>query len=252
MPRIARQESPSSVYHIVSRGAAHQIIFENDDDRAFFMTRLVETLDAYNAELFAWCLMDNHVHLLVRIAFENLPQAMHALFTGYAGYFNRVHGRTGPVFEGRYKSEAVTSEEYLMGVVRYIHFNPVKAGLSNGPHYPWNSYSDYIGRISTWTETKYVLDVFCGLESFKQFHIQEGITREYLDVYSAPKQKSSDKEALEKAQVLLGINVIGSIKAMPKVARNQALVKLKDEGLSLRQIQRITGVPLGTISRAGK
>ena len=117
MPRIARQESPSSIYHVMNRGAGKQIIFEDDADKSFFVRKLAALLREHNADLLAWCLMDNHYHLLLRIEHDSLATIMHRLQTSYAGYFNRVHEHSGALFGSRFLSEPVDSDEYLLTVV---------------------------------------------------------------------------------------------------------------------------------------
>lgn len=144
MPRIARRSSRTSFYHIVNRGSGKQIIFEDDSDRAYFMKRLNAVIADNEGRLLAWCLMDNHFHLLVEIPHDRLSTLMHRIQTSYAGYFNRVHGRVGQLFGSRFKSEPVEDDEYLMKLVRYIHENPVKADLPQGLRYPWSSYSEYV------------------------------------------------------------------------------------------------------------
>ena len=251
MPRHARQKCESSVYHVIARGTSRQIIFENDDDRAFFMAHATSRLDESNGMLFAWCLMDNHVHLLLKMPMEALSQFMHALLTDYAGYFNRVHGRTGPLFDGRFRSEPVDSDEYLMTVVRYIHRNPSKAGLTNSLSFPWSSYDEYVNGKAGWTDTQFVLAVFGGKSEFRQFHKVDANDR-CLDVPDETEKSFSDAEALQVANELLGEGVVGILKSYPRYDRDAAVVALKDSGLSTRRIQRLTSLSLGTISKAGK
>ena len=252
MPRCARRESPSGIYHVVARGSSRQIIFEDDNDRAFFMKRASERALEEGGEIYAWCLMDNHVHLLLRIDRGAMSRLMHALLAGYAGYFNRVHGRTGALFEGRFGSEPVDSEEYLMTVVRYIHRNPLKAGVSDGLSFPWSSYDEYAGGGSGWASKAFVLDVFGGAEGLVRFHRDGGGEDRCLDVPEPARRALTDVEARRVADAALGAGVVDGVKSMPRAARDAALATLKGEGLSVRQIQRLTGVSLGTISRAGK
>ena len=251
MPRFARRESLSSIYHVIVRGVSRQIIFEDDGDRAFFMSRVVSYRKEFDGELLAWCLMDNHVHLLLKMPFTNLSRFMHALLTDYAGYFNRVHGRTGPLFEGRFKSEPVESDEYLMTVVRYIHRNPVKAKMTDGPSYPWSSYDEYCDGKDGWVQTGFVLGVFGSKTEFLKFH-GEDEDDSCLEVPDLDRRRLPDEEALHIAEEVLGNGIVGHIKAMPRNERNAALAALKESGLSVRQIQRLTGISLGTISNAGK
>ena len=246
--RLPRRESASSVYHVVSRGAAHQIIFEDDADRAYFMSRVASAAEAGEGEVLAWCLMDNHVHLLVRIPFDRLSGFMHAVLSGYAGYFNRVHERSGPVFDGRYKSEPVDSDAYLITVVRYIHRNPVKAGAAASLDLPWTSYREYLGAPRI-VRTDLVLEAFGGLDEFVAFHNAPFAGEACLDAYPATGRRVSDAEASEIARDVIGGSP-NTCKALDRRARDAALAEMKRRGLSVRQIQRLTGISLGTISKA--
>lgn len=249
MPRSARKESSSSIYHVVARGASHQIIFEESEDRAFFMKRAAECIENGGGIILAWCLMDNHIHLLLKITHEALSVAMHGLFTSYSGYFNRVHGRSGTLFEDRFHSEPVETDEYLKTVVRYIHLNPVKAELSNTPSYPWSSYIEYVSGKAFWTSTGLVLNMFETLEEFIRFHRDVQKEAHCLDIPEHAPRRVSDNVAKQIAERVLGKEMIGLVKALPRQQRDASILQLKDAGLSLRQIQRLTGVSLGTISQ---
>ena len=246
--RLPRRESSSSVYHIVSRGAAHQIIFEDDEDRAYFMSRVASAADAAEGEVLAWCLMDNHVHLLIRISFDQLSGFMHAVLSGYAGYFNRVHGRSGPVFDGRYKSEPVESDDYLLTVVRYIHRNPLKAGMATELFLPWTSYREYVGTPRI-VHPEFVLGVFGGKDELVAFHEEPFENEEALDIDVPKRKRVSDADASSIAREVLGCSP-NLCKALDRQMRNAALVEMKRRGLTARQIQRLTGISLGTISQA--
>lgn len=246
--RLPRKESESSVYHIVSRGAAHQIIFEDDADRAYFMSRVASAADAAEGEVLAWCLMDNHVHLLIRISFGRLSGFMHTVLSGYAGYFNRVHERSGPVFDGRYKSEPVESDDYLLTVVRYIHRNPLKAGAATELSLPWTSYREYTGTPRI-VHPEFVLGAFGGKDEFVAFHDAPFEGETALDIDVPKRKRVSDADASSIAREVLGCSP-NLCKTLDRQARNAALAEMKNRGLTARQIQRLTGVSLGTISRA--
>lgn len=251
MPRMTRMESEASIYHVIARGASHQIIFENDEDRAFFMQRVTAELDKGGGSLMAWCLMDNHFHLLVKIPIKDLSDAMRVVLSEYAGYFNRAHGRSGHLFEGRFKSEPVNSNEYLMTVVRYIHNNPLKAGLAKDSKYAWSSYSEYVSG-GGWAQTRFVLDVFGGRDEFVRFHEKDSGDDLCLEVDEHPRVKVADAFALQIADDVLGTGGAGRLKSAPRGRRDAGVRSLRDHGLSVRQIQRLTGLSLGTISRVGK
>ena len=251
MARKPRQESAASIYHIVARGSSHQIVLETDEDRAFFMKRLSELLGNTEGELLAWCLMDNHVHLLIKLPMAELSALLRMLLSGYASYFNRVHGRTGPLFEGRFSSEPVDTDEYLITVVKYIHRNPVKAGLPCGFMHQWSSYREYLGS-RRWVQAEFVLGVFGGVEAFRKAHEAQDEDSACLDVVSEKRRLLSDVDALRIANEILGVGQVSTLRSISKRDRDMALAQLKEAGLSARQIQRLTGVSLGAISNAGR
>lgn len=250
MPRVARKQSASSIYHVINRGDGRRIIFEDDADRAFFMTRLDELLAEMRGTLLAWCLLDNHFHLLVSAPLDSIKVLMHRLQTGYAGYFNRVHHRDGALFGGRFRSEPVDTNEYLMTVIRYIHENPIKAAVG-GLGYRWSSYREYCCD-ATYVNPEFVLGVFGGVEQFCSFHAAEHDDEKCLDMVELPRRGVSDEEARAIADDLLGQGVAASLDGKGRAERDQGLAVLKGAGLSVRQIQRLTGIALGTISRAGR
>ena len=129
MPRVARTKSASGIYHVVMRGVGRQLIFEDDDDRRALLEKLGKLSDEGCLTVYAWCLMSNHFHLLIKEGCEPIASAMKRLGVSYAMRFNLKTGRVGHVFQDRFSSEPVESDEYFLTVVRYIHNNPQKAGM---------------------------------------------------------------------------------------------------------------------------
>lgn len=172
MVRSARKRAESEVYHVMTRGVGRQVIFEDDADRRFYLAVLTEELASHDGELLAWSLMDNHVHLLVRMRLEELSELMRALGSAYASFFNRRHDRVGHLFQDRFRSEPVESEAYLLTVVRYIHQNPVAAGLAPSCEYRWSSYRAYLGLPCEGvpTECDTVFSMLGGVDGFVGFH----------------------------------------------------------------------------------
>ena len=247
--RAQRRESESGIYHAVTKGVGGQIIFEDDEDRSAFLALLQRGLKKHGGLLLAWCLMDNHVHLLLQIHLEGLAKLLRKILSAYALQFNRRHGRTGHLFQGRFFSEPVEDDAYLMMVVRYIHRNPVRACIVPVcGEYPWSSYGEYCGKPAL-TSTGLVMSLFDSKEQFAQFHAQEddaGLGYRYLE----GRKRLTDAESLNLALEIFGDEGLGGIKALPREERNESIRRLKSEGCTTRQIQRLTGVSLGSISKA--
>ena len=141
MPRAARIDIPGLVYHITSRGVKRLPIFQDDADRQQFLRLLSRTRHEYPFQLHAYCLMTNHFHLLLQTVDHSLSKTMQYFKTAYAKWFNRQMGHVGHAFQGRFHSIPVQEDAYFTTVARYIHLNPVKAGLVKRPEdYPWSNY----------------------------------------------------------------------------------------------------------------
>ncbi len=145
MPRSSRIDIPDILQHVIVRGIEKRDIFLGDDDRLDFVRRFSALLEATGTVCFAWALMTNHFHLLLRPKDIPLAQFMRRLLTGYAVTFNLRHKRTGHLFQNRYKSIVCEEEAYLLELVRYIHLNPLRAGLTDDldalDGYPWCGHS---------------------------------------------------------------------------------------------------------------
>ena len=205
-------------------------------------------MDESAGTLLAWCLMDNHVHLLIAQPIDQLASTMRRLNSGYALYFNLVHDRSGHLFQGRFRSEPVDSDEYLMTVLRYIHQNPWKAGITTDCHYKWSSFNLYASG-KTPPNADIVKDMFGNVDAFLDFHKQADFAASCIDVEQR-RPRVDDDAALAIALELFGDAGLGALKSQPRDERNKALAKMKERGLTVRQIQRLTGVSLGVISRA--
>ena len=208
MPRVARAKSSSGYYHVMARGSGGQLLFECGEDYAVFLESLGSCADEHSVSLIAYCLMPNHVHLLVRDGDDGLGEMMRSLLSGYAQSYNKRTGHVGHVFQQRFKSCPVESDEYLLQLVRYIHENPAKAGICKAEEYWRNSYHEYVaGSVS-------------------------------------------DSEAHEAAVRELDGLLPSELKALSRARRNELILKLKNAGLTIRQIERLTGIGRNIIARA--
>jgi REP element-mobilizing transposase RayT len=152
MPRTARIDHPDLLQHVIVRGVNRCDIFLDDVDRHKFLQRFSSLLVETQTECLAWALLDNHFHLLLRPRNSGLAHFMRRLLTAHAIRFNRRHGRSGHLFQNRYKSIVCDEDAYLLELVRYIHLNPLRAGLVNGleelAEYPWAGHGVLMGRTA--------------------------------------------------------------------------------------------------------
>ncbi|KGX86658.1 REP-associated tyrosine transposase [Pontibacillus marinus] len=259
MPRRARKKSRSGIYHVIVRGANRQEIFHKEEDRL----RFLETLKRYkienDIEVLAWCLMDNHVHLLLKEKDKTISDLMKRLGISYASYYNWIYGTNGHLFQDRFKSENVETNGYLATVVRYIHMNPVKAGLVRGPEeYVWSSCSNYYGKRSYPVDlltSSLVFALFSPEKEKAQMLIKEFHERQCddkcLSAWGEKRVRLRDEEARGEIMEVLGDLEIPQVKSLPGRERDEVLKRVKKiEGLSQRQAARILGVSVYLVNRA--
>lgn len=162
MARKPRIHYPGAVYHVILRGNGGQDIFFTKADRSRFYFLLQESVEKHGHRIHAFCLMSNHVHLAIQVGEVSLSRIMQNVGSRYTGYLNRRKKRTGHVFQGRYKALLIDADSYLLELVRYIHCNPVRAGLVQTPdQYPLSSHRAYLGlEVIPWLTTGWVLSQF--------------------------------------------------------------------------------------------
>ncbi len=332
MPRVARRKSSTGIYHVILRGINHQTIFEDDED----YLRLLHTLEKYREKsgftLYAYCLMGNHIHLLMKEAAEDLGVIFKRIGASYVYQYNRKYRRRGPLFQGRFRSEVVEDDRYFLTVVRYIHQNPLRAGMVKEiANYPWSSYWEYVGQpgepvaggpggpgepvagglgekpeadpsampagglgersaadpsakpagglgersaadpsakpagglaeepgtpptassveVPKICDTDYVLNLFSpdrekALRLFREFNLEEN-RDECLDFDWGV--RLNDAEGSDFIKDIAGVKSPTEIQGFDKNRRNEVIKACKVKGLSIRQIERLTGVSFGVV-----
>jgi REP-associated tyrosine transposase len=163
MARPLRIEYPGAFYHVMHRGNAGSDIYKSDRDREKFLEYVSNAVMRYEIKIHSYCLMTNHYHFLIETPHPNLSQAIKWINVGYVAYFNRKRRRSGHLFQGRFKAVVIDADEYLKHLSRYIHLNPVRAGMVKlCKDYPWSSYSVFAGytKDHEWLETRWLLSLF--------------------------------------------------------------------------------------------
>lgn len=186
MPRQARLDAPGTLHHVIIRGIEKRRIVDDEKDRLNFVKRLGDLAEEAKTPIYAWALMTNHAHLLLRSGTSGLPKFMRRFLTGYAVTYNLRHLRHGHLFQNRYHSIVCDEDVYFRELVRYIHLNPLRArlvkNLSELHHYPWCGHSVLMGRVKySWQERDYVLSWFGKREGearrvYREY-MEEGITQ---------------------------------------------------------------------------
>ena len=253
MTRLARQLSETGFYHVYFRGVNHCHLFEDDHDYNKMLCLLARIKDEIAIEVHAYCLMSNHVHLLIR---EDNPGqiilAMSKLLGPYARWFNEKYERSGALIANRYQSKPVCTDPYLVSLVRYIHQNGIEAGVVDRMEdYRWSSYSEYFESHPQLTETGFVLSVFSknrptALDEFRAFHA----IPETEDYSTLGRVRRTEEQIHADMIQETGIANLNTITSMQKPQRDAIIVSLRKRGFTVRQIERATGVSRGTITRA--
>lgn len=254
MSHKPRKKSATLTYHIVVKGADRQLLFEEPKDYQKYLTIIEYYKTECQFDLFAYCLMSNHVHLLIRHSPEYpLEFIFRRINTTYAGWFNMKYNRTGFVQNSRYYSEPIEDEQYLLTALKYIHFNPTKAGIEQAPgsFYPWSSFHDYRKTINnenanTLTDTSFVLDIL----GPKQFHtLHETITDETCMDIDQIRKRLPDDVAKDIISEISNCHSSTEFQNLSIVKRNQSIKLIHEKGVSIRQINRLTGISRGVIER---
>ena len=251
MPRQAREKSNSKIYHIMLRGINRQNIFEEDEDRQ----RFIETIGYYKAiskyELYGFCLMNNHIHLLVKETEESISKAIKRMCSSYVYWYNQKYDRCGHLFQERFKSEAIETDEYFLTVLRYIHQNPVKAGIIKDIRkYLWSSYREYV-ETPIHTDIYFALGIFSTdkLKSKKLFQnfMNEKNNDQCLDYRE--KIKITDEEVMNYFKQF-GVANISELQRFEKEQRDRILGEIKKvDGITIRQLSRLTGIAKSVVDR---
>lgn len=185
MPRKSRIDTPGALHHIMSRGIERSNIFQDNTDRNYFLDRLGGIIRETSTACFAWALLPNHFHLLLKTGKSPISAVMGRLLTGHAVSYNRRHRRHGHLFQNRYKSILCEEDPYFLQLVRYIHLNPIRANISDIrglDRYPFSGHSAITGKVKRpWQDVEWVLKLFDGRPAFarrkyKTF-IKEGLSQ---------------------------------------------------------------------------
>jgi REP element-mobilizing transposase RayT len=230
MARSLRIEFPGAVYHVTSRGNARADIFEDDTDHEMFLKIFGQVVKRFNWLCHAYCLMDNHYHLLIETPEGNLSAGMRQLNGVYTQAFNRAHRRDGHLFKGRFKAILVEKESHLLELCRYIVLNPVRAGITARPEdYRWSSYLPTLGTVARppFLATEWLLGNFStshaeSCRRYRQF-VKEG-----MNIIESPWEKLT-------GQILLGTEAF--------VQKARGLLSEKDDLAEIPRIQRHVGRP---------
>ena len=248
MPRTQRKKSTSSIYHVMLRGINQQQIFEDEEDYLRFLSVLRECKEVSEYKLYAYCLMGNHVHLLLQEGKEPLDLIFKRIGSRFVYWYNLKYQRVGHLFQDRYKSEPVETEVYFLTALRYILQNPMKAGLEETPGtYGWSSYASYAGRSDGLTDSEMAIDLQGGKDHLLAYLSERNEDR-LMDV-AERKPGLTDEQAKTIMKRVSGCESASAFQGLEAKRQKEVLSKMLKKGVSVRQAARMTGVPKTTVAR---
>lgn len=247
MSRTPRKKSESGIYHIMLRGINQQVIFEDDED--YF--KFIETLKKYKAisgyKIFAYCLMSNHIHILLKTEKEDIDIIIKRIAGSYVYWYNWKYYRKGHLFQDRFKSEPVENDECFLTVLRYIHRNPIKAGITGEvDKYLFSSYNEYTLGKSGLVDVDFAFSIL-EKEEFIRFNKEEN-KDVCLDI-DEQNYRLRDNDARDIIKKISKCSNATEFQELSQELKAKYIKKLKENGLSIRQISRLTGISKGKVER---
>ena len=243
MPRHSRTYSFSKIYHIIFRGINKQKIFLDDQDKEVFLKKLLDIKSEFKFQIFSYCLMINHVHLVSKIEDEFLSSGMKSLLIRYSSYFNKKYERIGTFVQDRFKSKNIENQKYFLDVCKYVHRNPENAHICKTEDYKWSSYKEYVG------ESK-IIDKE---ELMKYFNND---INEFINFTTKPNlndiDKFSDYEIYGKLKDDQVLNILMNKFNLKDIETTINFFKTKNDmelTKFITQIKNIEGISLSQISR---
>ena len=247
MPRQARKRAESGIYHVMLRGIDRQAIFEDRQDYFSFLQIVQECRELCGFQLFAYCLMGNHVHMLIKVVHDPLKTIFKRIAGRYVYWYNVKYQRVGHLFQDRFKSEPVEDDAYFLTVLRYIHQNPVKANLCKRPgDYSFSSYADYLSD-STAVDTEFALRIL-PREELIRFN-NEPNNDQCLELQPQRRLAVTDEQARAIIAKYAHCQTVTEFQHLDEKKKIRCVKQIHESGVSIRQLCRLTGITKGLIEK---
>jgi len=253
--KIRRTYSNSQIYHIIIKGIDNQNIFYDDQDRYVFLKKLLLTKQEYENKIYAYCLMDNHIHMVIRIQKQFLSKAMQSLMIRYVQYFNKKYERIGTLVQSRFKSKNIEDQRYFLEVCRYVHRNPENAGMTKTNEYKWSSYQEYLqkGKI---VDKEILLHYFNNdINEFINYTEKKDNIENLSEIAEFEIiGRLKDEETLEIIMKIFNINDVSQVptffKSRSKAELEEDILKIKRiKGTNKTQVARLIRVDRKTVKK---
>ena len=250
MQRVWR--TVTGFYHVCARGTGKQLIFEGDDDRWEFLELMRECCRDAGVTVIAWCLMDNHVHLVLADYEDAMSAAMHRLLLTYARRFNKRTGRTGHLFQNRFDRRSLDTDWQMMEAIRSVHADPQEAGISLIERYPWSSFAEHLRMYDgvakkNFSDPSTVLELFGSAEGFIDYSLKTPDGSDPV-IHDMDETEWERRAFADKMAKRLGVP-LNELKTVAPSRRDGIVFALHDGGYTVREIERYTGISKSTVSR---
>lgn len=253
MQRVWR--TVTGFYHVCARGTGKRLIFEGDDDRWEFLELMREYCREEGVTVIAWCLMGNHVHLVLADYEDRMSAAMHRLLLTYARRFNKRTRRTGHLFQNRFDRRSLDTDWQVMEAIRSVHADPQEVGVSLIERYPWSSFPEHLraydGDVADaargFSDPSCVLELFGSAEGFIAYSLStpDGSEPALCDMKETEWERHAFADKMAKS---LGVP-LNELKTVAPSRRDRIIFALHDGGYTVREVERYTGISKSTVSR---
>lgn len=244
MPRQPREYCESGYYHVILRGVNKTTIFCDDVDCQRFLDTLNRYMKQLDTLVIAYCLMGNHVHMLLKATDDGLGQFMKCVEVSYVSYFNRKYDRSGHLFEARYKCKPIENDEYFLTVLRYILMNPEVAGIGSHDTYRWSNYGEFV-QDGGWTDAKSIYEIV--LKDRDEF-LSLLSSKEEDDICDAELSPITDDMTTNIVKRVVGGDAISVFRTADAEFRTDIIDRLRKSGLAVRQISEALGINRGSVN----
>ncbi len=256
MPRKPRIISSNGIYHITLRSINQHIIFEETSDYQKFLFILSDCKKEYDIDIYAYCLMDNHVHLLLFSSPDQLPSFFQSLGTRFARWYNNKNSRTGHLFQERYHSQPIDSEGYFLSALVYIHNNPVNANMCKDPsEYRWSSFNAYYGAKDPLIKVEQAYAIAGSKAALQNYFatVDDSLGNDlFFDIHQNTNHFLTDEMALDIFKSVTKMNSISDTAKLNRIERNAYIQTLRQKRLTAKQVARVMDVSLSTVKRICK
>ena len=252
MSRQPRQKSSTGLYHVTARGNAHQLIFEDDNDRMALLKHFKISFRLSDISVLSWCFMSNHLHLVLDDPTDAMSPSMKRALSSYVLYFNTRHQRVGHLFQDRFYSTPILGDSQFLTAIDYVHLNPARASGGHVLGHRWSSLNAFLldhdeFDFCDMNRAQELAALSCDMTGYLS-HLNNVLKHDSL-VYGM-REKVSDEDALKLLRYLAAPFEVCDIKALKKPQRNEILLRARMAGVTVHQLVRCCGLGEATVKRA--